>query len=69
VEMFQAPGERLLNDLENKIVAEAFEFTGRNQVRTAALLGISRNVLRTLLRKHGLLIFRRRKTRGGAVSM
>jgi DNA-binding protein Fis len=30
-------------------------------VRTAALLGISRNVLRTLLRKHGLLVIRRRK--------
>jgi DNA-binding NtrC family response regulator len=65
VEMFQAPGERLLNDLENKVVAEAFEFAGRNQVRTAALLGVSRNILRTLLRKHGLLVIRRRKARGG----
>jgi DNA-binding NtrC family response regulator len=68
VEMFQAPGGRLLNDLESKVVAEAFEFTGRNQVRTAALLGISRNVLRTLLRKHGLLIIRRKKPRGGTAS-
>jgi DNA-binding NtrC family response regulator len=69
VGMFQAPGERLLDHLESKVVAEAFEFTGRNQVRTAALLGISRNVLRTLLRKHGLLVIRRKKARGGTVSM
>jgi DNA-binding NtrC family response regulator len=61
--MFQTPGNRLLSDLENQIVAEAFRFTGRNQVRTATLLGISRNVLRSLLRKHGLLIIRRRKRR------
>ena len=58
--MFQTPGERLLENLERQIVAEAFRFTGHNQVRTAALLGISRNVLRTLLRRHGLFKFRRR---------
>jgi DNA-binding NtrC family response regulator len=68
VQMFHAPGEQLLSDLESQVVAEAFEFTGRNQVRTATLLGISRNVLRTLLRKHGLQVFRRRKSRGGTVS-
>lgn len=62
--MFQTPGPRLLNGLERQVVAEAFNFTGRNQVRTAALLGISRNVLRTLLTRHGLLTFRRRKARG-----
>jgi DNA-binding NtrC family response regulator len=59
--LFQTPGKRLLSDLESLIVGEAFRFTGCNQVRTAALLGISRNVLRTLLRKHGLLVVRRRK--------
>ena len=53
-QLFQAPGGRLLERLEGEIVGEAFLFTGRNQVRTAALLGISRNVLRTLLKKHGL---------------
>lgn len=64
---FQAPGEALLSNLEHQIVAEAFRFTGQNQVRTAAVLGISRNVLRTLLRKHGLLRVRGRKGRmGGA---
>jgi DNA-binding NtrC family response regulator len=64
VRMFREPGGRLLSDLENQIVAEAFKFAGENQVRTAALLGISRNVLRTLLRKHGLFMSRHRKPRG-----
>lgn len=62
-EIFQAPGNRLLNELEREIVGEAFRFTGGNQVRTAALLGVSRNVLRTLLRKHALLVVRRRRLR------
>jgi DNA-binding NtrC family response regulator len=69
VRMFQEPGERLLNDLENRVIAEAFKFTGENQVRTAALLGISRNVVRTLLRKHGLFISQSRKPHGGARSL
>jgi DNA-binding NtrC family response regulator len=53
--MFQAPGESLFNHLERHVVVEAYRHCGSNQVRAAALLGISRNVLRTLLRKHGLL--------------
>lgn len=61
--LFQTPGEGLLKDLESQIVAEAFHFTGRNQVRTAELLGISRNVLRTLLRKHGVFLARPRVAR------
>jgi DNA-binding NtrC family response regulator len=53
-DLFQTPGRKLLDQLEGRVIAEAFHFTGRNQVRTAALLGISRNVLRTLLKKHRL---------------
>jgi DNA-binding NtrC family response regulator len=53
-QLFRDPRGRLLERLEGQVVAEAFRFTGRNQVRTAALLGISRNVLRTLLKKHGM---------------
>ncbi|MBV1776855.1 sigma-54 dependent transcriptional regulator [Burkholderiaceae bacterium DAT-1] len=45
----------LFNRLEWQIITTAFNLTGENQVRTASLLGISRNVLRTLLKKHGLL--------------
>lgn len=69
VRMFREPGGRLLDDLERQVIAEAFKFTGENQVRTAALLGISRNVVRTLLRKHGLFISRRRKSPGSPRSL
>jgi transcriptional regulator with PAS, ATPase and Fis domain len=41
--------------LENLIVHEAFAHVRSNQVHGAALLGISRNVMRTLLKRHGLL--------------
>jgi DNA-binding NtrC family response regulator len=50
-----APGESLFNDLEKLIVDEAFRHSRYNQVRAASTLGISRNVLRTLLKKHGHL--------------
>ena len=50
-----APGENLFNELEKLIVDEAFRFSRYNQVRAASTLGISRNVLRTLLKKHGYL--------------
>ncbi|MDB5986528.1 MAG: sigma-54-dependent Fis family transcriptional regulator [Nevskia sp.] len=49
------PGENLFNELEQIIVDEAFRHSRYNQVRAAALLGISRNVVRTLLKKHGHL--------------
>ncbi len=50
-----APGENLFNDLEKLIVDEAFRHSRYNQVRASSALGISRNVLRTLLKKHGHL--------------
>lgn len=52
---FEEPGESLFDDLERLIVEEAYRHCGNNQVQSAALLGISRNVLRTLLKRHGLL--------------
>ncbi|MDB6086867.1 MAG: sfnR [Gammaproteobacteria bacterium] len=52
---FDDPGESLFDDLEQLIVVEAYQRCGKNQVQSAALLGISRNVLRTLLKRHGLL--------------
>ncbi len=52
---FQAPGDALLHEFERILVEEAFRHAGYNQVHTAQLLGISRNVLRTLLKKHGHL--------------
>jgi DNA-binding NtrC family response regulator len=43
------------DQLESLIVNEAFRHKNHNQVHTAALLGISRNVMRTLLKRHNLL--------------
>jgi transcriptional regulator with PAS, ATPase and Fis domain len=53
-ELFESnTGQNLFNDLEKLIIDEAFRHSRYNQVRAAALLGISRNVLRTFLKKHG----------------
>ncbi len=49
------PGVQLYDEVEGTLVAEAFRAAAGNQVHTATLLGISRNVVRTLLKKHGLL--------------
>ena len=43
------------DNLEELIVTEAFAHVNHNQVHGAALLGISRNVMRTLLKRHGFL--------------
>lgn len=44
------------DNLESLIVHEAFAYVRSNQVHASALLGISRNVMRTLLKRHGLLV-------------
>jgi sigma-54-specific transcriptional regulator len=38
-----------------KVVINAYEYSRRNQVQTAKLLGISRNILRTHLKQFGLI--------------
>ncbi|WP_323815395.1 sigma-54 dependent transcriptional regulator [Cellvibrio sp. NN19] len=54
--LFEQGGDEVYFDnIESLIVHEAFNFSHHNQVHTAALLGISRNVMRTLLKRHGLL--------------
>jgi DNA-binding NtrC family response regulator len=55
-EMFMHSADSLYSDLERLIVTEAFSFARQNQVHSAALLGLSRNVLRTLLKRHGLIV-------------
>jgi sigma-54-specific transcriptional regulator len=45
----------LMDQVESLLVHAAFEHAGQNQVRTAKALGITRNMLRTLLKRHGLL--------------
>lgn len=54
-ECFEAPGSHLFRDIERRLVEVAYRHCGANQVRTAELLGISRNVVRTLLKRYGLL--------------
>ena len=54
-DLLEEPGHALYDEIEDVIVQEAYRASGFNQVRSAALLGITRNVLRTLLKRHGLL--------------
>jgi DNA-binding NtrC family response regulator len=54
-ELFEEGGSSLFEDYEKLILEEAFRYSSYNQVRAAAMLGLSRNVFRTLLRKHGYL--------------
>jgi sigma-54-specific transcriptional regulator len=49
--------------IELAAVSTAYAFCDGNQVRSARLLGVSRNVLRTLLKRHGLLDSQQAPTR------
>jgi DNA-binding NtrC family response regulator len=51
--LFNESGEGLFDRIEESVTRTAFEFCHRNQVQTARLLGISRNVLRAHLIKNG----------------
>lgn len=53
--LFEEGEQDLFNRVEEVIIRSAHQFTHFNQVRSASLLGVSRNVLRTLLKKHNLL--------------
>nr|WP_211090179.1 sigma 54-interacting transcriptional regulator [Pseudothauera nasutitermitis] len=52
---FQEDHEHLYEHLEDVIVRAAFEYSERNQVQAARLLGISRNVLRARLIRMGAI--------------
>jgi transcriptional regulator with PAS, ATPase and Fis domain len=52
LECFSAPGNNLFNEVERRLVQDAYLYCDSHQVRTAALLGVSRNVVRTLLKRH-----------------
>jgi len=47
--------ENVFETVEQTLVVTAFEHSGRNQVRAARRLGISRNILRAQLKRFGLL--------------
>jgi sigma-54-specific transcriptional regulator len=53
--LFNAPPAELLPKLEELIVRRAYDFCHGNQVQSARLLGISRNVLRTHLKRFHLI--------------
>jgi sigma-54-specific transcriptional regulator len=53
--LFMSPPPDLHHRLEELILKQAFEYCDNNQVHTARLLGISRNILRTQLKRFGLI--------------
>ena len=53
--LFEAGGPELYERIERVLINTAYTHCQRNQVHTAELLGISRNVLRTQLKQFGLL--------------
>jgi len=57
LERYLASGIRSVKDrVEARLLEIAFQANEQNQVRTARALGISRSMLRTLLKRHGLLV-------------
>jgi sigma-54-specific transcriptional regulator len=54
---------QLFERFESALIKTAFVFCRGNQVQTAKVLGISRNVLRTQLKRYSLLEFRSRSTK------
>jgi sigma-54-specific transcriptional regulator len=54
-QLYNEGGEGLYERVERVLVQSAYTFCQNNQVHTADLLGISRNVLRTQLKRFGLL--------------
>lgn len=55
LELLASAEERILERLNHRILLLAFLRNGQNQVRTAKALGVSRNVLRTHLKRHGMI--------------
>jgi hypothetical protein len=74
-ELLREGGDGLFDAVERALVHAAFEHAHRNQVRSAKALGVTRNMVRTLLKRHGLLAVgsrradatraKRRRRRGG----
>lgn len=53
--LLESDRTEVFQSVERLLVKTAFEHCDRNQVRTAKRLGLSRNVVRTQLMRHGLL--------------
>jgi sigma-54-specific transcriptional regulator len=54
-QLFSARQDQILENIESLVIHRAMEYCKGNQVHTARLLGISRNVLRTYLKRFGLI--------------
>lgn len=54
-ELIEQEPENLYDLFVRKVVEQTYEHCRQNQVQTARVLGISRNVLRTLLKQFGLI--------------
>jgi sigma-54-specific transcriptional regulator len=64
VPLFERGGPELYEKILAVVVTQAYRFCHENQVQTANLLGISRNVLRARLAMSGLIAGRKDKRRG-----
>ncbi len=53
--VFERGGDALYSEIEARVVRCAFEYCQNNQLQTAKLLGISRNILRHRLKLYGML--------------
>jgi len=53
--IFEGNGKNLYAEVESRVVRCAFEYCQSNQLQTARLLGISRNILRHRLKLYGML--------------
>jgi DNA-binding NtrC family response regulator len=53
--LLQSDHESIHHTVERLLLVTAFEHCDRNQVRTAKRLGLSRNIVRAQLKRHGLL--------------
>jgi len=54
-EIIQSEPEHLYETVNRKLVLSAYAYCRQNQVQTARVLGISRNILRTLLKQFGVI--------------
>jgi sigma-54-specific transcriptional regulator len=66
--MIEAEAVDLFDSVEEGVVRTAFDNCNRNQVQTARVLGISRNILRTHLKRFGLIGFEAPGLADGALS-
>jgi aliphatic sulfonates family ABC transporter substrate-binding protein len=55
VALFKSERPNLHHEIEEILFRTAYAFSGKNQLRTARLLGVSRNVVRARLLAHGIL--------------